>query len=186
MNEQQKLQQSFQNKMNNAQGHYFEQFILGGCSFYMEKGIAAVTKMPEPFRVLKKDSRTGIATVRFTKKAQPDFIGTLKGGRTIVFEAKRTSTDRINDTVLTETQRNSLEKHFLAGAYAGVCAGLGDINYFIPWEVWRDMKNLFGHKYMTASEAEPYRVKFNGVILFLDFVHKDMQIKYGPADMKGC
>lgn len=181
MNEQQKLQQRFQNKMNNAQGHYFEQFILGGCSYYMEKGLASVTKMPEPFKVLKKDDTTGIATVRFIKKAQPDFIGTLKGGRTVVFEAKRTGTDRIKDNVLTETQRDSLERHFITGAYTGVCAGIGDINYFIPWEVWRDMKKLFSHKYMTAAEAEPYRVKFNGVILFLDFVHKETQMRYGLA-----
>ena len=40
--------------------------------------------------------------------------------------------------------------------------------YRVMWEDWRDMKELFGHKYMTAEELEPYRVQLRqGVIRFL-------------------
>lgn len=173
-----KEQQRFQNMMNNAQGRYFEKFIEGGCIYYREKGIAVIEKVPEPFKVMEKDHRTSIARVRFTKKAQPDFIGTLKGGRTIVFEAKRTSTDRIKQDVLTETQEQALESQYKLGAFVGVCAGIMDLSYFIPWAVWSDMKHLFGHKYMTAKEAEPYRVKFNGIILFLNYIHIETAEEY--------
>lgn len=176
MEEQRKNQQRFQNKVNNAQGHFFEQFINGGCMYYKSKGIAVIEKMPEPFRVIKKDPTTNIATVRFTKTAQPDFIGTLKNGRAIVFEAKKTTTDRMKYDVLTETQIEALEKHWQAGAVTGVCAGIGDLSYFIPWEIWRDMKKLFKRKYMTAAEAEPWRVRFNGLILFLNYIHDEARL----------
>lgn len=171
-------QQRFQNMMNNAQGRYFEKFIEGGCIYYREKGIAVIEKVPEPFKVMEKDHRTNIARIRFIKRAQPDFIGTLKGGRTIVFEAKRTSTDRIKQDVLTETQEQALENQYKLGAFVGVCVGIKDLSYFIPWDIWSNMKHLFGHKYMTAKEAEPYRVKFNGIILFLNYIHIETAEEY--------
>lgn len=40
--------------------------------------------------------------------------------------------------------------------------------YRVMWEDWQNMKELFGHKYMTAVELEPYRVQMRqGVIRFL-------------------
>lgn len=30
------------------------------------------------------------------------------------------------------------------------------------------MQEIYGHKYMTAEDLEPYRVKFNGACMFLD------------------
>ena len=32
------------------------------------------------------------------------------------------------------------------------------------------MKSLFGHKYMTNQELEPYRIEFNHHLLFLEGV----------------
>lgn len=84
----------YQNKVNNAQGHFFEQAIKAACALYASRGRATVDKTPEPFRVLEK-SRDGIFKGRFTARAQPDFQGTLAGGRSIVFEAKYTTTDRL-------------------------------------------------------------------------------------------
>ena len=31
--------------------------------------------------------------------------------------------------------------------------------YRVPWAVWKKMKVLFGHKYMTEQELEPYRLQ---------------------------
>ena len=181
MNAQQrkKVLDSWKGKKNNAQGHFFEGFIKTACTIYKQKGIAYVEKMPEPFMVLEKKDK-GIFKGRFIAHAQPDFMGTLSGGRSICFEAKYTSTDKLGQNVLTGEQWDSLEQHWKAGAKAGVCAGIGDVYAFVPWPVWRSMQELYGHKYMTAEDLEPYRVKFNGACMFLDPLHPE-QWKKGEA-----
>ena len=160
----------YQNKVNNAQGHFFEGAIKAACALYSERERADVDKTPEPFRVMEK-SGGGIFKGRFTAPAQPDFQGTLAGGRSIVFEAKYTTTDRMKRDVLTKEQQDALERHAARGALAAVCAGIGDKFFFVPWQMWRDMKQLYGRKYVTAADLEPLRVRFNGAVLFLDYAH---------------
>ena len=137
-----KLKQQYKNRLNNAQGQHFEREILAGCRMYESHGIATIDKTPEPFRVTSKNHRTGEFTGRFSTHAQPDFQGTLYGGRSIMFEAKRTSKDRITRNVLTDTQMDVLEKHSRLGALCGVCICIQDDFFFIPWNVWRDMKEM--------------------------------------------
>lgn len=187
MNEQQrkKVLDSWKGKRNNAQGHFFEGFIKTACAVYKQKGIACVEKMPEPFMVLEKRDK-GIFKGRFIAHAQPDFMGTLSGGRSICFEAKYTSTDKLGQNVLTGEQWDSLEQHWKAGAKAGVCAGIGDVYAFIPWPVWRSMQDIYGRKYMTAEDLEPYRVRFNGACMFLDPLHPDAAADKEARDTLGA
>lgn len=175
--DQRRARQQYQNKVNNAQGHFFEGAIKAACALYSERERADIDKTPEPFRVLEK-SRDGIFKGRFTAHAQPDFQGTLDGGRSIVFEAKYTTTDRMKRDVLTAEQQNALERHDRRGALAAVCAGIGNDFFFVPWEIWRDMKQLFGRQYVTAADLEPWRVRFNGAILFLDYVNDNKKPEY--------
>lgn len=161
-----KIRQQYQNRQNNARGQHFEREILAGCRMYQQHGMAAVDKTPEPFRVSEK-GRDGIFTGRFSTPAQPDFQGTLYGGRSIVFEAKRTGRDRINRNVLTDTQMDVLEKHSRLGALCGVCVNIQDDFFFIPWNVWRDMKEMYGRQYLKAGDIAEYRVKFDGAVYFL-------------------
>ena len=114
----------------------------------------------------------GMFMGRFTAHAQPDFQGTLDNGRSIVFEAKTTTSDRMNRDVLTTDQQKALESHMNLGAVAAVCVGLEDEFFFIPWKIWRDMKENYGRKYITANDVEEYQVKFNGSVLFLDYMIK--------------
>lgn len=165
-----KAEQKYQNMVNNAQGRSFEDYIKAGCALYSRQGRAEIDKTPEPFRVLEK-LKDGIFKGRFTAPAQPDFQGTLAGGRSIVFEAKYTTTDRLKRDVLTEEQQDALERHRNRGAVSGVCAGIGNNFFFVPWVIWRDMKEHFGRKYVTAADLEPFRVRFNGAVLFLDWKH---------------
>ena len=79
--------------MSNGRGRLHEQMILAACRAYHDQGRANIIKVPEPFRVLKKNRAQGIATVRFTARAQPDFIGCIANDRMIAFEAKHTDTD---------------------------------------------------------------------------------------------
>lgn len=169
-----RTERSWQAMQNNAQGHFLEGYIKGACDLYKARGVAVVEQIPEPFRTTKT-GRDGTFTGRFLSAAQPDFMGTLRGGRSICFEAKYTRTDRILQSVLTEEQRDSLERHWAMGAVAGVCVGIGDVFGLVPWSVWRAMKQLYGRKYMTAEDMEAFRVKFNGLVLFLDYLHPEEQ-----------
>lgn len=164
------LARRFQNAVNNAQGHFFEGYIKQACALYSRQGRAEIDKTPEPFRVMEKYSN-GIFKGRFTARAQPDFQGTLDGGRSIVFEAKYTTTDRLKRDVLTPDQQKALEAHHRRGALSAVCAGIGDKFFFVPWLMWRDMKDIFGRQYVTATDLESLRVKFNGAVFFLDYAH---------------
>lgn len=168
--DQRRARQQYQNKVNNAQGHFFEGAIKAACTLYSERERADIDKTPEPFRVLEKLAG-GIFKGRFTARAQPDFQGTLNGGRSIVFEAKHTTTDRMKRDVLTQEQQDALARHARRGALAAVCAGIGNDFFFVPWEIWRDMKQRFGRQYVTAANLEPWRVRFNGAVLFLDYTH---------------
>lgn len=152
---------------NNAQGHIFEDALKQACEYYKQTGRADIDKTPEPFRVMKK-SPNGIFTGRFIDRAQPDYQGTFFGGRSIIFEAKYTTTDRIERCALTDKQMETLESHYKMGAAALVVFGIRDRFYSMPWSLWDNMKGRFGRQYLTQQDAEPWRVKFNGAVLFLD------------------
>ena len=162
-----KAKQQYQNSVNNAQGHLFEDGIKAACIAYRAQQRAEIDKTPEPFKVMEK-SYEGIFKGRFTAPAQPDFQGTLPGGRSIVFEAKYTTKDRMQRAALTEAQMKSLDRHAELGAVASVCVGIKDKCFFIPWAVWRDMKQIFGRQYVTAEDIAQYRVRFTGAVMFLD------------------
>lgn len=162
------------NRLSNAQGQHFEREILAGCRRYKDLGLAVIDKTPEPFRVMKKNPN-GVFAGRFTALAQPDFQGTLKNGRSIVFEAKMTLKDRIQRNVLTDTQMQALEAHEGLGAFAAVCVSIGNGFYFMPWEAWRDMKDVYGHQYVTPGQIAEYEVKFDGAVRFLEYKDKAVQ-----------
>ena len=166
--DEEKLKRQYKNRINNAQGQHFENEILAGCKMYEHHDIATIDKTPEPFKVTSKNHRTGEFTGRFSKHAQPDFQGTLYGGRSIVFEAKKTTKDRITRNVLTDTQMDVLEKHNRLGALCGVCICIQDDFFFIPWNVWRDMKEMYGRQYLKPEDIEEYKVRFDGAVHFLD------------------
>ena len=99
--------------MSNGRGRLHEQMILAACRPYHDQGRANIIKVPEPFRVLTKNRTKGIATVRFTAHAQPDFIGCLSDGKMIAFEAKHTDTDRLQFKVITPTQAQAQDGRIL-------------------------------------------------------------------------
>ena len=161
--------------LSSGRGRQFEKMIEGGAEYYRVKRRALIAKMPEPFRVLSK-TRQGIATIRFTARAQPDFIGCIEGGRALVFEAKHTDKERLYARALTPTQAAALDAYHKRGAIAAVCAGIKDDSFMIPWPVFAEMKKNFGRLYITAADVEAWRVKFNGVILFLDYADPHTRI----------
>ena len=107
----------------------------------------------------------------YTKKAQVDYKGTIKGGRTVLFEAKFTATDRLTQDRVIDKQASYMDRHQRLGARCFVVAGFstGEV-YKIPWNDWKAMKDLFGRKYVKEEDLQPYRVKtaWNGTLFLLD------------------
>ena len=160
----------YQGKVNRAQGKLFEERIDAALAYYDRLGLASVEKTPEPMRPIRSLSEGRFVAI-FEKPAQPDYKGTLKGGRAVVFEAKHTSTGQMEQSRVTGVQAKRLEHHQELGALCFVVAGFGQEDVFrIPWKVWRDMKSAFGRKYVTPKDLEEYRVKlsWSGVLLLLD------------------
>lgn len=163
--------QSFKSLQSNGFGKNFEKMIDLACKYYRNEGKADISKIDEPFRVIRL-KKAGRFEGQFTKNANPDFEGTLDGGRSICFEAKYTTTDRIKQSVISDKQAEVLEIKSKLGGLAGVCIGIKDRYFFIPWQVWSNMKEIFGRKYIRANDVSKYEVIFRQGVRFLDYKYE--------------
>ena len=166
------MNKSYRGLLNNKQGELFEKQIIGGCIGYEIQGKAFIEKTPEPMKVVQVIDRSrGTFKAVFKKPAQPDYKGTIKGGRTVMFEAKFTAKDRMEQDRVEREQGEYLDRHERLGARCYVLAGFGSGEvYRIPWPAWRAMKELFGRKYVTEADLEQYRVHtaWNATLQLLD------------------
>lgn len=96
-------------------GEHFESLIERTCRSYSKEGVAEIKKTPEPLRVVQPLGKGQFRAV-FTKKAQPDFQGTLTGGRSVVFEAKHTQTTNLPFDRVNPEQARDLNTHHKMGA----------------------------------------------------------------------
>lgn len=159
-----------QNQLNRHQGAHFEELIKAACEYYRGRGTADIEKTPEEMKPLKNMGAGRFVAV-YVKKAQADFKGFLRGGLAVSFEAKHTSTARMEQDRVTAEQAERLERAFSYGASSFVLCSFSGRDFFrVPWEVWRSMKARYGRKYMTPQDAEPFRVHIGGpgVLLFLE------------------
>lgn len=159
----------YKGAMAKAAGEMFEKIIEMTCIYYKNKKIAVIEKTPEPMKPVKSFGG-GRFIAYFEKQAQPDYKGTLKGGQAIIFEAKHTDKDQIEQSRLTDEQMDSLKSYYEMGAICFVLVSIGmDKFYRVPWEVWRDMKYLYNRKHMKIGELEEYKVPVKqGLIMLLD------------------
>ena len=66
------------------------------------------------------------------------------------------------------------------GVFLQFQIGVDNDVVFVTWEVWDSMKILYGRQYVTAQDLEPFRVRFTGAVLFLDYVsQKQPSLKRG-------
>lgn len=157
-----------QGARNRASGQYFEEIIEATCRNYRLKGLAEIDKTPEPFKV-ERHAGQGKFIGHYVKQAQPDFKGTRLGGCSVVFEAKHTEKGRIEQSVVSDEQTGALNRHEKMGAECFVLVSFDfSLFYRLPWDIWKDMRQHFGHKYITPEEADQYRICYtNGVLDFL-------------------
>lgn len=152
--------------LSQERGKAFEARIDASLEYYRAKGFAAIEKTPEPMKPIR-DLGKGQFIACYEKKAQADYKGVVKGGREVVFEAKFTASDRLNQDRVTPEQAAFMDEHQALGARCWVIGGFLSGNvYLIPWPVWSDMKNRFGHKYAKEADLQAYKTKtgWNGVL----------------------
>ena len=156
-------------RQNRAAGQMFEEMVEAACRSYRQAGIAEIEKTPEAMKPLGQQNGKGQFLACYVKKAQPDFKGTLKGGCSVVFEAKFTSSGKMQQSVVLEQQAEALERHRQLGAVCFILISFDFSSFFaVPWEVWREMKERYGRKYLTPADIPQYRVNlYRGMIDFL-------------------
>lgn len=157
--------------LNRARGEAFEEQIKTACEYYRYVNAADIEKTPEPMKVLEPIGK-GRYVCCFEKKAQPDFRGTLKGGRAIMFDAKYTSTGKMHQREITEEQAKKLTVNQALGGISFVLVSFGPREgvYRIPWKAWQQMKDGLGRAYFTPAEATDYKIQIGrtGALMFLD------------------
>lgn len=157
-------------RISHGIGQNFETRVEAICELYKNKKIAKIEKTPEPMKILKYIDGGRFEAV-FTKAAQPDFKGTLKGGQTIVFDAKYTEADRIRYQVLSDFQRETLLEYKELGAMAFVLVGFGDGSvYRIDIDTWDGMKENMGRMYIKQEELDNMKLEANNVNGLVDFL----------------
>lgn len=157
-------------RRNIRNGKIVEERVKVACEVYKEKGVACIDKNSEPVQIVKSlEKQGGFYLARFAQKAKPDFEGVLRGGRAILFDVKSTEQEQIKASALSKGQAQYLEQYDKMGAVSAVlvCLQIKDF-YMVPWGVWKDMKNLFGHVHMTREELAPYRVNNDTYVQFLE------------------
>lgn len=172
----QKAKRSQTAMKSRVHGAQFEKMVDVSLEWYRAKGEAFISKTPEPMKPIRATGRGGQFIACYTKTAQPDYKGTISGGRAIVFDAKHCEkSEKIDYSRVTPEQREELEAHYKLGAAAGVLVSFAMTDfYWVPWAVWRDMQAIYGHKHMKKHELEPFRVPcINGVIKLLDGIEKE-------------
>lgn len=157
--------------LNRARGEAFEEQIKTACEYYRYINAADIEKTPEPMKVVEPLGK-GRFVCYFEKKAQPDFRGTLKGGRAIMFDAKYTSAGEMHKKEITDEQAKKLTMNQALGGLSFVLVSFGprDGTFRIPWKAWLRMKEELGHAYFTPADAVDYKIQIGrtGALMFLD------------------
>lgn len=146
-------------KRAKSNGEHFESLIEAACLFYKVSGQAFIEKTPEPMRPIRGANRQGQFVACYTKQAQPDYKGTLKGGRAVVFEAKHTANGRIERNRVTDEQATALDVHNELGAVCFVLVSFRFQNFYrVPWRIWRNMSEYYGKVSVNEQDLKPYQV----------------------------
>lgn len=157
-------------------GQYFEDLISMSCQCYEDEGIAKIEKQSEPLEPIgvQKDRygrvRQGFFIAVYKAKSGVDYKGTLKGGRTVCFEAKHTDTGIMQRTRLADHQIEYLRKYESLGALCFVLLSY-DLQsfYAIPFKEWDEMKLNFGKVSLREKDIAKYKIKTMGKrIMFLE------------------
>lgn len=153
------INKKLQGKINRNSGGRFEQRIDYACKLYQNKGIAEINKANEPLKPISGMMPGGYFKAVFTKKSGADYSGVAKGGIPVYFEAKFTTSDKINYNRVEPQQLEQLKRAQAMGArcFVLVCFDAGGV-YRIPLNVWAGMKTIYGRLYIKENEIQQLKI----------------------------
>lgn len=140
-------------KRNKASGELFERACDNLFWWLRARNFAHIQKTPEPMRVCGRTQKAGLFVATFTKQAQPDYQGTLKGGHSVVLEAKFTEGERLGQDRITPMQAAELDRHEELGAVVAVLVCF-DFQAFglVPWKDWKRLPELVKRKSLKKTD----------------------------------
>lgn len=161
---------NYGSKKAQKNGAFFEKLIEAACRYYKMQGMAHIEKTPEPFQIQKKDQRTGRVTGFYKKKAQPDFSGTLKGGKSVVFEAKHTDGTNMPFSRVNAQQVADLDAHDKLGAISFIIISFGTKKFYrVPIHFWINCNQRVDKKSLNENDLKNFEFKFkDGRLQFLE------------------
>lgn len=125
-------------------GRPLEELIIMANRQYRAQGRAVIHKVPTAWIPLR-DSRGRVVNAKVEEKAAVDFLGTYRG-RSLAFDAKHCSGERIRWDRLEDHQAQFLEDWTRDGGIGFILVGFGMERFFVvPWTVWRE--GLLAWKY---------------------------------------
>ncbi len=113
-------------------GEAWERLLCALHARYIREGVAVVERChPE---VKQVGVAPGGRFIGIRPKWGPvDFVGTLRGGRAIVFDAKWTGKRLFPCANIEPHQARDLARHAAAGAVVGIAASTPDGCFWLPW-----------------------------------------------------
>lgn len=128
-------------------GHQWERCLEAQHREYMAARVAMVHKT--------QPTKRGAA---YTAKAPPDYMGTIRGGRSVAIEAKHTDATRLPLSAIKPHQARDLTACHELGGLAFVALRIGGKGYALSWAwlgpVWRRWQAGTGTASIKASELE--------------------------------
>lgn len=152
-----------------SKGALFESMIEHTCKEYERKGLAHIQKTPEPTRYIRPYGKNGQFIAHFIKQAQPDFKGVLKGGKSVLFEAKRTEGTSIPKNKVSDAQLDNLRMADSLGAECFILVSFKEKKFYkVPYGIWEQIETIYEKKSLNEKDLKPFEVPYvNGRIAFL-------------------
>lgn len=154
-------------KRGKVYGDQFERLIELSCNRYASEGMAYINKTYPAFTTTGRKGR--LITGFYGSTGQPDFVGTLKNGRSIVFEAKHTNTTNIEFKRIVPHQKHALKRHHELGAESFILIAFKlDNIYKISIKDWLELEKNIDKKSVNEKDLAEYKLnKDKGLIRFI-------------------
>ena len=152
-------------------GMYLERIVDVSLEYYKEQGVCLIDKVPTPIKV-HRHLRGALYEAFFQKKSTVDYVGVIRGGRGIAFDAKSTTAKRFNwRKAVKDHQRDYLKVFQQLGGLSFILLhfdwiGSWDHFYFIPFAFLLRSKSS-----LTPEDLEEFKVDYDmklGILRFLD------------------
>lgn len=147
---------------NKSSGEFYERACDSLFGQLRARNFAHIQKTPEPMRVIGRTNKPGMFAAVFTQQAQPDYQGTMKGGHSVVLEAKFTDGERLGHDRIKPMQVSELDRHEAMGAVVAVLVCFNFEHYgLVPWDEWKRLPEIVGRKSLKADDLLPHGWKLD-------------------------